>query len=261
MSRSAWDIIKGEGPLLAVALHNGHDVQDEVLMRHAVEEADRLREEDPFTGRFAELFGTRITVNRSRFELDLNRPRKRAIYLAPKDAWGLTVWKEKPPAALIEKILSDYDRFYETIYEILSNLEQEHGHFVVFDIHSYNHRRSGPDAPPDDPAGNPEINIGKSGINMEKWGQLFNRFLRDLRSFNFSGRKLDVRVNVRFEGSHFSRWVHKNFPDTGCSLAIEFKKFFMNEWTGELYMDTFEELGNALKSTLPGIIEELSNIR
>jgi hypothetical protein len=29
-----------------------------------------------------------------------------------------------------------------------------------------------------------------------------------------------------------TRFVHDNFPDTGCAVALEVKKFFMDEWTG-----------------------------
>jgi hypothetical protein len=55
-----------------------------------------------------------------------------------------------------------------------------------------------------------------------------------IRSFDRAGRTLDVRENVKFLGGEFSRWIHRRFPGTGCALALELKKVFMNEWTGEL---------------------------
>src|ERR687884_306413 len=54
--------------------------------------------------------------------------------------------------------------------------------FVVLDLHSYNHRRSGPEAPPADPAGNPEINVGTGSLDRERWGPLVDRFADDLRT-------------------------------------------------------------------------------
>ena len=30
-----------------------------------------------------------------------------------------------------------------------------------------------------------------------------------------------------------ARFVHARYPDTGCAIALEFKKFYMDEWTGE----------------------------
>ena len=47
------------------------------------------------------------------------------------------------------------------------------------------------------------------------------------------------------------------FPDTGCAIAVELKKFFMDEWTGELYSERHRAIQDALASTLPGLMEEL----
>ena len=66
---------------------------------------------------------------------------------------------------------------------------------------------------------------------------------------------------MRFRGGNFPRWVHETFPETGCALAVEMKKFFMDEWTGKpdpVYMKAIYE---ALTSTLTGINEELSKMR
>ena len=66
-----------------------------------------------------------------------------------------------------------------------------------------------------------------------------------------AGRRLDVRENVRFRGGYFSRWVHEQYPGRGCALAIEFKKTFMDEWTGVVDDDHVAQLGDALRDTLP----------
>ena len=71
------------------------------------------------------------------------------------------------------------------------------------------------------------------------------------------GRRLDVRENVRFRGGELSRWVHRRFAGRGCALAIEFKKVFMDEWTGALDEQHLEELREALASVVPALIEEL----
>ena len=55
-----------------------------------------------------------------------------------------------------------------------------------------------------------------------------------MRGFDFNGRRLDVRENVAFQGKgEQTRFVHERYPGTGCAIALEFKKFFMDEWTGE----------------------------
>ena len=30
-----------------------------------------------------------------------------------------------------------------------------------------------------------------------------------------------------------TRFVHARYPGRGCAIALEFKKFFMDEWSGE----------------------------
>ena len=95
-------------------------------------------------------------VYRSRFEVDLNRPRDKAVYQKPEDAWGLTVWKNQPSQGLVARSLALYDGFYAQLHRVCSRLEKEYGRFVVLDLHTYNHRRQGPQGTPADPEGNPE---------------------------------------------------------------------------------------------------------
>jgi hypothetical protein len=36
-----------------------------------------------------------MITHRSRFEVDLNRPRREAVYRIPEDAWGLDIWRDE----------------------------------------------------------------------------------------------------------------------------------------------------------------------
>ncbi len=257
---AGWQAQAGAGPLVAVALHAGHDVRPEVAEHLAISEADRLREEDPYTDEWVVVAGTRVIVSRSRFEVDLNRPRSRAVYRNPQDAWGLQVWRRCPPAEMVDGSLVLYDAFYAHLRTVLAGVERLHGPFVVLDLHSYNHRRGGPDHPPADPDGNPQVNVGTATMNRLRWGPVVDRFISDLRAFDFPGGRLDVRENVKFGGGHLARWVHESFARSGCALAIEFKKFFMDEWTGEANRVMMTAITDALRSTVPGVHEELSRI-
>ena len=251
------EITEGQEPIVATAIHDGHGLRDEVAAAILLGDADRLREEDPYTGIWTTVVTTQMIARRSRFEIDLNRPRDMAVYATPEAAWGLKLWDGELPADIVERSLEEYDAFYAEARRIFSELERRYGRFVVLDLHTYNHRRGGPDAAPDDPALNPEVNVGTGSLDRERWGPLVDRFMSDLTEHEFLGRHLDVRENVRFQGGYLSRWVHENFPESGCCLAIEFKKFFMDEWTSHLSSEEYEAIPQALQSTLPGLLESL----
>ena len=254
------EITEGQEPLAATAIHNGHDLRDEVAEIIDLSGSERLREEDPHTGIWTSVATTRLVAHRSRFEVDLNRPRDKAVYLSPEDAWGLEVWKHEPPAEITERSLLEYDAFYEEAHRVFTEMERRFGHFVVLDFHSYNHRRRGPGEPPDDAAANPEINVGTGTLDRARWAPVVDRFIGDLTEFGFLGRHLDVRENVKFKGGNFSRWIHENFAESACCLAVEVKKFFMDEWTGKLDSEEVEAVSRAMEATLPGLLESLEKV-
>ena len=259
MKETIWRITRGDGPLVAAAIHDGHRVRGEVAPLLALSEADRLREEDPFTAGWTTVAPTRILGLRSRFEVDLNRPREKAVYLTPEDAWGLRVWRAPPQPETIARSLEAYDAFYAEVEDLFRELANRHGSFLVLDLHSYNHRRKGPEAPPADPAANPQVNVGTGTMpDRQRWARIVDTFMRELAAFDFPGERLDVRENVRFRGGAFGAWTHRTFPDNACVLSIEFKKFFMDEWTGEPDPVLLEAIREALGSALPSTLRELA---
>jgi len=191
----------------------------------------RLREEDPFTDLWVGIAANSIVVDRSRFEVDLNRPRDRAVYLTPEDAWGLDIWSSQPPDDLKQRSLEIYDRFYDELGGICDELVEAHGYVLVLDLHSYNHRRGGPDGPVDDPELNPEINLGTETID-ESWASVVRAFSETMREVPFFDGFLDVRDNVRFKGGHMPRWINDRYRERGFAIAVETKKIYMDEWTG-----------------------------
>jgi hypothetical protein len=95
----------------------------------------------------------------------------------------------------------------------------------------------------------------------ERWFAVVDAFIDAFRIFDFPGGRLDVRENVKFFGGHWPRWIHETFPETGVAIAIEFKKFFMNEWTGEADQQLVEAIGEALRSTVPAVLDALEQTR
>ncbi|MEJ7732512.1 MAG: N-formylglutamate amidohydrolase [Polyangiaceae bacterium] len=257
MVQAPFILEEGDGPIVATAIHDGHATRPELGALLALDEATRLREEDPFTGRVARRAPTWIIATQSRFEVDLNRTRDKAVYRTVEDAFGLDVWRGPIPEDVLERSLERYDAFYLALERVLRERERRHGRFVVLDIHSYNHRRDGADGPEAPAAKNPEINVGTGTVDRGRWGPLVERFCNDLRRGAGGAAPLDVRENVRFQGGAMSRWIHQTFPTTGCALALELKKTFMDEWTGTVDERRLDGLGEALSSTFPGLLQSL----
>ncbi|WP_198032452.1 N-formylglutamate amidohydrolase [Aerolutibacter daejeonensis] len=218
---------------MATAIHDGHALRREVQAAMALPEGARLREEDPFTGQAILDIPTHVIPVPSRFECDLNRGEADAIYATPEQAWGLDVWRAPPHPDLMERSLRYHRAFYTMMRHLLDDVAAQ-GPFVLLDVHSYNHRRAGPSVDATPSADAPDINIGTFSMPREGWGWLLDPLIDAMCEFDFLGRRLDVRENVAFQGKgQLTRFVHQNYPEMGCAIAIEFKKFFMDEWTGE----------------------------
>jgi hypothetical protein len=252
-----WVAHEGVGPLFATAIHAGHTVRRELLPLLALDESTRLREEDPYTDRWVKVMPSWIVAKRSRFEVDLNRQREEAVYLTPEVAWGLHVWKIPLSNEIVNRSLQEYDDFYHELSVLLDHLKKLYRHFVIFDLHSYNYRRKGHNSPPSDPETNPEVNVGTGSLDRDRFERIVDRFIQDLSAFDFLGRHLDVRENVKFKGRQLAGWIHSRYPEAACVLSVEFKKFFMDEWSGEGDDNQITTIRSALNSTIPGIMEEL----
>ena len=230
-----WTVQNGPGPVVATAIHDGHELRPEVAQRMALSDADRLREEDPFTGDAVRGVACHVVVHRSRFEFDLNRDADNAIYRTPEQSWGLQVWKSgelEPETA--QRSLELHAAYYRMLGALLDGVAERHERFVVIDAHSYNHRRDGPDGPPTPQDDAPDINIGTFSMPREHWAWLVDPLMEAMAGFDFNGRRLDVRENVAFQGKgEQTRFIHERYPRRACAIALEFKKFFMDEWSGE----------------------------
>ncbi len=271
--REGMDTDAGSGQILTVigpwdsqvvftAVHAGHDLRAEVRELMVLDEATRLREEDPHSDRIGSLLGSGMVMHRSRFETDLNRTRKTCVYATPEDSWGLQVWRDgRLPEDVASRSRQVHDAWYAELERRIARLAAR-GPFVVFDLHTYNHRRDGPDAEPAPQEGNPDVNVGTGSLDREPWIPVVDAFVEALSApvITATGRRLDVRENVRFWGRNEARWVHRRFPDTACVLAVEFKKTFMDEWTGEVDEAHLNQLAEALAGTVPEVTAALQEV-
>lgn len=251
-----WTVDRAASPVLATALHDGTYVRKSLEPYLALTAAQRLREEDPYTSSIIASVPNRIVVHRSRFEVDLNRSRDEAVYVRPEQAWGLQVWRKELSRELISESLVLHDEYYEMLASTLKSMERSCGRFVVLDVHSYNHRRSGPDQATDQRKA-PDVNIGTFSMNRERWAHIVDPLVEHFRSFTADGKPLDVRENVAFQGrGEQTRFIHERFPASGCAIAVEFKKIFMDEWTGQPNDAVLSDLRNAVGAAIP-LLQEI----
>lgn len=248
------------GQVIATAIHAGHGVRDDLQRRMRLDEPTRLREEDPHTDIIGSRIPARVVVRTSRFEVDLNRPRDGAVYRTPADAWDLEIWQDGAlDDEATEASLETYDRFYAELAERLDEVAAR-GPFMVFDVHSYNHRRDGADQPEAEPEGNPEVNVGTGSLDRDRFGSVVDAFMASLAEQPTSAGALDVRENIRFKGANLARWTHERYPDRAVVLALEFKKTFMDEWTGDRDDARLDELARALEATVPTVERALREL-
>lgn len=251
------------GQVVFTAVHAGHDLRDEVRELMVLDEDTRLREEDPFTDQLGASVGSGLVMTRSRFEVDVNRPRATSVYQTPDECWGLDVWSGgRLPDEIAERSRAVHDAWFEELGRRLDVLASR-GPFVVFDIHSYNHHRDGSDAPAAPQQDNPDINVGTGSLDREPWIPVVDAFMEAMGTpvVEATGERLDVRENVRFWGQNQARWIHRRYPDTACVLALEFKKTWMDEWTGAPDQDHMAELTRILGSTVPAVTAALEQVK
>ena len=246
------------GPLVTTAIHDGHYLRPDLQDQLKLSEEERLRDEDPMTGFLASAWPVSIINPVSRFEVDLNRTREKAIYRVPEDAWGLDVWKEVLSRQSVEESLKKYDDFYFKAKNWLDHLCKKYTKILIIDIHSYNHRRAGLDNHPADPKQNPDIDLGITTADPAKFSEAVQIVKQGLgQQSTVLGRKIDVRSNIRYpDGGEWPEWIYRNYADHVGVITVEYKKFFMNEWTGEVDLRSLYELRSHLALTLVKLSNE-----
>jgi N-formylglutamate deformylase len=246
-----WDIFVRDGPVLITAIHSGHIIRPSLRPFLSIGNADRIREEDPLTDYFLTAGDTIVRANRSRFECDLNRPIERCISTDPADTWGLKVWKSQLPETEVAASQALHREFYAQIAARVEAIIAAHGEVLVLDLHSYNHRRGSPNAKPAPRQENPDIDLGGTTLVRDVHGDLLEVFAQGLASRPVSGKRPDVRVNVRWkDGGHFPEWLHATYGPKACVITLEYKKIFMDEWTGLTDLRALHDLREGFEAAL-----------
>ena len=238
-----------------MAIHVGSRIRDNLQDAIAVSQADRYREEDPGTDQFIKDMPLQIIARDSRFEYDVNRPEELAIPIKPEMSWGLTVWNRPLTAEEKETSMAKYREFHRLIDILGDYLVQNHDRAYIFDLHSYCYQRE--KRLPWHEDAKPAINLGTNSINMNLFREDIDDFLGRLGRITVGERPLTVAENEVFKGGYLARRLSARYHDQMAVFAIEFKKIFMDEWSGEFYPDIF----NALVGQFSATVQEYINKR
>jgi len=222
------------------AIHAGNRIREELRDVVAVSPDDQFREEDPGTEKFIQDFPIQIIALDSRFEYDLNRSSDRAVYLTPEMAWGLTVWKRALTEAEINISLAKHHEFHQLMDIVTDFLIRQNNQAYIFDVHSYCYQRE--KRLPWFVDNKPVINLGTEAINQNVFGEAIKNFITHLSQISVDGRLISVAENDVFKGGFLARRLCARNHDQLAVFAIEFKKIFMDEWSGEFFPVIFNDL-------------------
>ncbi|MBN1599297.1 MAG: flavohemoglobin expression-modulating QEGLA motif protein [Bacteroidales bacterium] len=225
-------------PFVCVALHCGHNLREELREKCLLDEGERLYEEDPETDTFILSFPITIKAHDSRYEYDLNRNTKEAVYTL---AWGKKVWRKPLSESEIKMSIQKHHNFYSIVYALIHKLESLFNAALIFDIHSYNYKRIEKNTP--------VFNIG-SGIIDPKYRIFIEQWIKDLRKINLPGIDKTVEENDVFAGcGYLIQYINEHFDKT-LVLPTEIKKIYCNEENGEKYPQVIEAISKGLKKAV-----------
>ncbi len=228
--------IEDYGFFICTAIHDGHNLREELSDICLLNETDRLYEEDPFTGEMIAAMPITLIALDSRYEYDLNRPTENAVY---EEAWGKSVWKTPLSSSQKQASSERHALFYRVLEAIIKKIELLHGNCLVYDLHSYNHIRIEKDTP--------TFNIGTEQLNTKHWGKVIKHWNKSLAMVQLPNLESRSAINEVFWGrGYLACFVRKHFKHT-LALPTEIKKVFMDENSGEAYPLVLNELKSGLK--------------
>ena len=102
------------------------------------------------------------------------------------------------------------------------------------------------------------VNVGTGSLDRERWGSVVDVFSEQIAD-SAAGR-LDVRENVKFVGRGIAQWAHERYPDQAIVLAIEFKKTYMDEWTGVPDDHRIGQIAAALADTYEPVLAAVDRL-
>jgi uncharacterized protein (TIGR02421 family) len=224
-------------PYICTAIHNGSNIRAELSNKIALDDYERWYEEDPHTADFIASLPITIVGNDSRYEYELNR--KEPVYV---EAWGKQVWKKPLSKRELKISTQKHENYYKVTHALIEKLEDMFGASLVYDVHSYNHKRWGRDVP--------VFNIGVEKIDNKKYAKYINHWKEELEHIELKGISVQAEFNDVFYGRGYNvEYITKNFNNT-LVLATEISKIYCDEKTGEIYPQVIKNIQARFKKAI-----------
>ncbi|WP_017323933.1 flavohemoglobin expression-modulating QEGLA motif protein [Synechococcus sp. PCC 7336] len=223
-------------PYLCTAIHAGHRLRPDLEEICAIDEQERLREEDPYTDTAIESFPIALVARDSRYEYDLNRSPEECLY---EVAWGKQVWQQPLDEAQRQTSQERHSRYYRILEALITQIQQRFGGCLAIDVHSYNWQiRQYEEAP--------IFNLGTAQLNLRRWSKLLKVFEEGLGAIDLPNLDTTVARNQVYRGQGFqAKFIGDRFP-VAPVIPLEIKKVFMDEKTGEVFPLAIESLRQGL---------------
>ena len=224
-------------PYICTAIHNGSNIRAELYNKIALDDYERWYEEDPHTADFIASMPITLVGNDSRYEYELNR--KEPVY---SEAWGKQVWKKPLSKKELKVSAQKHENYYKVTHALIEKLEDLYGASLVYDIHSYNHKRWDRNVP--------VFNIGVEKIDTKKYAKYINHWKEELQQIELKGIAVKAELNDVFFGRGYNlEYITKNFNNT-LVLATEISKIYCDEKTGEIYPQVIKNIQARFKKAI-----------
>jgi hypothetical protein len=241
-------------PYIAVAIHAGHHVRDELLPLMSLNSDMRKFEEDHGTDIMIKDLSNSVWAIESRAVYDLNRPKDMALPLDPEQFWDTRVYKTLPTSEMNQKSLVSYELFYKFMETSIASMLGRFGVCIVYDIHSYNITRQqakGIKSPP-------VFNLGTALLNKSKWKKAIGLWMEQLGTISLPGIKTSVAQNQVFSGkAEFCRRLC-NLDKRILVLPTEISKVYMDEIKGKVYPEMLLAIKDGLQNAILSHIKLLN---
>ena len=224
-------------PYVCTAIHDGSNIRTELLSKIALDEYERWYEEDPHTADFIASMPITLVAHDSRYEYELNR--KHPVY---DEAWGKKVWKKPLSKKELRISTQKHKNYYKVTHTLIEKLESDFGASLVYDVHSYNHKRWDRKVP--------VFNIGAEKIDNKKYAKYIENWKSELENIELKGVDVKAEINDVFFGRGYNlEYITKNFKNT-LVLATEISKVYCDEETGEIYPQIIKNLQARFKKAI-----------